>query len=101
MGVTSSGDFFGGSAVALSDVLGDHNFMMTAVSLREFRSYEGTYLNLSRRLHWGATAFDFTQFFYAAPYDLIPDYSRRGAFATQRYSGAVALAQYPSTSSGA
>jgi hypothetical protein len=95
VGVTSSGDFFGGSQVALSDVLGDHNFMMTAVSLREFRSYEGTYLNLTRRLHWGVNAFDFTQFFYAAPYDLIPDYSRRGAFATQRYSGAVALAQYP------
>jgi hypothetical protein len=95
VGVTSSGDFFGGSQVALSDVLGDHNFMMTAVSLREFRSYEGTYLNMSRRLHWGANVFDFTQFFYAAPYDLIPDYSRRGAFATQRYSGAVALAQYP------
>jgi hypothetical protein len=95
VGVTSSGDFFGGSQVALSDVLGDHNFMLTAVSLREFRSYEGTYLNLTRRLHWGVNAFDFTQFFYAAPYDLIPDYSRRGAFATQRYSGAVAIAQYP------
>jgi WD40 repeat protein len=95
VGVTSSGDFFGGSAVALSDVLGDHNFQMTAVSLREFRSYEGSYINLSRRLHWGATAFDFTQFFYAAPYDLIPDYSRRGAFATQRYSGAMGLAEYP------
>ena len=95
VGVTSSGDFFGGSQVALSDVLGDHNFMMTAVSLREFRSYEGTYLNMSRRLHWGVNAFDFTQFFYADPYGLIQDYSRRGAFATQRYSGAVALAQYP------
>jgi hypothetical protein len=95
VGVTSSGDFFGGSAVALSDVLGDHNFTMTAVSLREFRSYEGTYLNLTRRLHWGVTGFDFTQFFYASPYDLLPDYSRRGAFATQRFSGAVGLAQYP------
>jgi WD40 repeat protein len=95
VGVTSSGDFFGGSQVALSDVLGDHNFVLTAVSLREFRSYEGTYLNLSRRLHWGINAFDFTQFFYASPYNLIPDYSRAGAFATQRYSGAVVLAQYP------
>ena len=32
-------------------------------SLREFRSYEGTYLNLSRRLHWGMTGFDDTRFF--------------------------------------
>jgi hypothetical protein len=95
VGVTSSGDFFGGSQVALADVLGDHNFMFTAISVREFRSYEGTYLNLSRRLHWGVNAFDITQFFYASPYNLTPDYSRLGAFATQRYSGAVALAQYP------
>jgi WD40 repeat protein len=96
VGVTSSGDFFGGSQVALSDVLGDHNFTLTAVSLREFRSYEGTYINLSRRLHWGFTGFDFTQFFYSySPYQVSYDYSRRGAFATQRFSGAVALAQYP------
>src|SRR5207245_2088923 len=58
VGVTSGGDFFGGSQVALSDVLGDHNFLFTAMSLREFRSYEGTYINLSRRLHWGCTGFD-------------------------------------------
>jgi len=95
VGVTSSGDFFGGSQVALSDVLSDHNFLFSAISLREFRSYEGTYINLTRRLHWGATGFDYTQFFYAAPYGLQPDFTRRGAFATQRYQGAVALAQYP------
>ncbi len=95
VGVTSGGDFFGGSQVALSDVLGDQNFLFTAISLREFRSYEGTYLNLSRRLHWGLTGFDDTRFFYASPYGLQQGFGRQGAFATQRFSGALALAQYP------
>ena len=67
----------------------------TAMSLREFRSYEGTYLNLSGRLHWGLTGFDDTRFFYASPYGLQQGFGREGAFATQRYSGALALAQYP------
>ena len=95
LGVTSSGDFFGGSQVALSDVLGDKNFLLTAISQREFRSYEGTYIDLGRRLHYGISAFDNTQFFYASPYDLQTSFFREGAFATQRVRGAVALAQYP------
>ena len=96
VGITSSGDLFGGSQVALSDVLGDHNLVVSAVSLREFRSYAGTYVNLSRRLRYGLSGFDYTQFFYASPYGLSQSfYSRQGALATQRYSGALALAEYP------
>jgi hypothetical protein len=95
VGVTSGGDFFGGSQVALTDVLGDQNFVFTAVSLREFRSYDGTYINLAKRLHYGLSAFDTTRFFFASPYALQPGFFREGAFATQRYTGASAIAQYP------
>jgi len=95
VGVTSGGDFFGGTQVALTDVMGDQNFLFTALSLREFRTYEGTYINLSHRTHWGLTGFDTTRFFYADPYQLTPGFGRQGAFATQRYSGALLLAQYP------
>jgi len=95
VGITSSGDVFGGSQVALSDVLGDHNFTVSAISLREFRSYAGSYVNLSRRLHYGLSGFDYKQFFYASPYGLGQNsYSRQGALATQRYSGALAVAEY-------
>ncbi|HEX6737907.1 MAG TPA: BamA/TamA family outer membrane protein, partial [Vicinamibacteria bacterium] len=94
VGVTSSGDFFGGSQVALSDVLGDHNFVFTALSVAEFRSYDGTYFNLSHRTHWGLSGFDNTRFFYASPYvDL--GFSRRGAIATQRVTGGLAVMRYP------
>ena len=44
--ISSSGDFFGGSQVALTDVLGDQNFVFTAYALREFRNYQFDYLNL-------------------------------------------------------
>ncbi len=95
VGVTSGGDFFGGSQIALSDVLGDKNFLGTAISLREFRSYNGTFIDLSRRFHYGLSAFDNTQFFYASPYELQGGFFRQGAFATQRLRGGLAIAQYP------
>jgi len=95
VGVTSSGDFFGGSQAALSDVLGDQNFIFTASSVREFRSYDATYFNLGQRLQWGISASDQTQFFYASPYDLVPGFSREGAIATQRYTGASLIGVYP------
>jgi hypothetical protein len=97
LGVTSSGDFFGGSQVALTDVLGDHQFVLTAYSLREFRTYEGTYINLASRLHWGIEAFDTTRFFYADPYGAILTnyFSRQGAIATQRLTGANVIGTYP------
>jgi dipeptidyl aminopeptidase/acylaminoacyl peptidase len=95
VGVTSSGDFFGGTAIGLTDVLGDHNFTFTALSIREFRTYEGTYINLAKRLHYGITGFDTTSFFYASPYGLQTGFFRQGAIATQRYSGGQFIAQYP------
>jgi hypothetical protein len=93
--VTSGGDFFGGSQVALTDVLGDNSFLLTAYSLREFRNYEGDYINLASRFHYGLSAFDNTRFFY--PTFRIPTrgFSRDGAFATQRITGASVVAQYP------
>ena len=95
VGVTSGGDFYGGSQVALTDVLGDQNFVFTAISMREFRTYDGTYINLAKRLHYGISAFDTTRFFFASPYALQPGFSREGAMATQRYTGATGIAQYP------
>ncbi len=93
--ISSSGDFFGGSQVALSDVLGDQNFVLTAYALREFRNYQFDYLNLAARFQYGVQAFDSTRFFY--PSFLIPTrgFSREGAFATQRYTGGSLVGQYP------
>jgi outer membrane protein assembly factor BamA len=95
VGVTSGGDFFGGTQVALSDVLGDQNFLFTALSFRELRSYDGTYVNLSHRLQYGVSLFDTTRFFFASPYNLQVGFSREGAFSTQRYTGGLVRGTYP------
>jgi hypothetical protein len=99
--VTSNGDFFGGSQVALTDVLGDQNFVVTASSFREFRTYEGLYFNLAKRLHWGVLGYDQTIFSYPTAYIPQNFYSREGALFTQRATGATLLASTRSTSSGA
>jgi hypothetical protein len=95
LGVTSSGDFFGGSQVALTDVLGDQNLVITAYSFRELQSYSLNYVNLSRRFQYGFNLFDQKQFFYSSPYQLQPGFSRQGAYATQRYTGGLLVGSYP------
>lgn len=102
VGVTSSGDFYGGTAVALTDVLGDQLFTFQVLSIRSYRSYDMRYTNLASRLQWGASVFDYTQFFYAAPYGTIPggfngyyDITRDAATAVSRSTGAQVFAQYP------
>jgi hypothetical protein len=103
VGVTSSGDFYGGTAVALTDVLGDQFFNFQVLSIREFRSYDVRYTNLASRFQYGLDFFDNTFFFYAAPYGVFGapgyggyyDITRDAATATQRTTGFQAFAQYP------
>ncbi|MCG6922261.1 MAG: hypothetical protein LJF15_14420 [Acidobacteria bacterium] len=101
VGVTSSGDFYGGTAVALTDVLGDQLFTFQVLSIREFRSYDVRYTNLASRFQYGLNGFDTTYFFYAAPYGTFRNYgyyydnTRDLATATQRSTGFQAFAQYP------
>jgi Tol biopolymer transport system component len=94
VGFTSNGDFFGGSQVALTDVLGDQSFVFTASSVREYRNYAAQYANLSSRWNWGITASDFT-YYYFSPYQYSSLYTRDGALATERYTGAIGFAVYP------
>ena len=93
--LTSNGDFFGGSQIALTDVLGDQNITATAYSFREFRSYQGVYTNLATRLHYGVSAFDTTIFSFPTAYVPQTFYSRDGVLFTQRQTGAILFAQYP------
>ncbi|HEY6552983.1 MAG TPA: hypothetical protein VI669_06485, partial [Vicinamibacteria bacterium] len=95
LGVTSGGDFFGGSQVALTDVLGDQSLVVTAYSFRELQSYSANYVNLSHRFQYGFNLFDQKQFFYSSPYNLQPGFNRQGAYATQRYTGGLVVGSVP------
>ena len=64
VGVTSSGDVFGGSAVTFSDVLGDQQFTMYAASISQYRTLSLSYLNLAKRFNYALQGYSQTQFFY-------------------------------------
>jgi Tol biopolymer transport system component len=95
VGFTSGGDFFGGTQLALADVLNDQSFLFTALSIREFRNYDLSYYNQSKRLQWGASLFDTTSYFFSSPYNLQPGFNREGAFVTSRVTGLSTFASYP------
>jgi hypothetical protein len=101
VGVTSSGDVFGGSQVSFTDVLGDQQFSLYASSVQQYKTMSFSYLNLSRRLQWALQGYSQTQFFYGALegafYDPIYSnlISRSDALATQTVRGGTAFAIYP------
>jgi hypothetical protein len=100
VGVTSGGDFFGGTQVTFTDVLGDQQFNFYAESVSQYRSLSLSYLNLSRRFQYALQGFSQTQFyyannagtFYAAQYGFL---SHKDALATQTARGGTAFGIYP------
>jgi hypothetical protein len=100
VGVTSGGDFFGGTQVTFSDVLGDQQFNFYAESVSQYRSMSLSYLNLSRRFQYALQGFSQTQFyyandagtFYAAQYGFL---SHKDALATQTSRGGTIFGIYP------
>jgi hypothetical protein len=95
LAVSTSGDFFGGTQVALTDVLGDQNFLFTFYSIRELRTYEASYFTLAKRFQYGVSAFDRKAFYFSNLFVPQLTYSRQGAFLTQRATGATLIGQYP------
>ncbi len=94
IGVTSGGDFYGGTGISFSDVLGDQSFTFLALSVREFRTYSGNYTNRSGRLQYSLSGFDSTSFFFASPFSFTPSFSRDDALTTIRQTGATAAGVY-------
>ena len=100
VGVTSGGDFFGGTQVTFSDVLGDQQFNFYAESVSQYRSLSLSYLNLSRRFQYAMQGFSQTQFyyannagtFYAAQYGFL---SHKDALATSTTRGGTIFGIYP------
>jgi hypothetical protein len=101
LGVTSGGDFFGGTQIAFTDVLGDQQFNLFAASVSQYRTMSLSYLNLERRLQWALQGYSQTQFFYGQLegllYDpaLAPLVDRDLAVATRTVRGGTAFGIYP------
>src|SRR5262249_54294242 len=100
VGVTSGGDFFGGTQVTFTDVLGDQQFNIYAESVSQYRSMSVGYLNLSRRFQYALQGFSLTQFYYANDPGTyyaqnLGFLSHSDALATQTERGGTAFAIYP------
>ncbi len=101
LGVTSGGDFFGGTQISFTDVLGDQQFNMFAASVSQYRTLSLTYHNLERRFQYALQGYSQTQFFYGAVegvfYDptFTPYIDRDLAVATRTVRGGTAFGIYP------
>ncbi len=99
VGITSGGDFFGGTSISFTDVLGDQQVGMYVSSVQQYRTMSASYLNQSRRLQWAAQAFSQTQFFYGLDPRLIADLGlildRDDALATRNIRGVTAFGIWP------
>ena len=102
VGVTSGGDVFGGTQITFSDVLGDKQFNVFAASISQYRTFMGSYVNLSRRLQYAIQGYTTTQFFYGQIGGVFYDPAFSGfidrdlAQATRTVQGGSAFAIYPS-----
>jgi Tol biopolymer transport system component len=101
VGLTSGGDFLGGTAIAFTDVLGDQQFTMYATSVSQYRSFSGSYINLERRFQYAIQGFSETQFFYGQNQAIFYDPAFSGfidrdlAVATTTTRGATAFGIWP------
>jgi len=101
VGVTSSGDVFGGTAVTFSDVLGDQQFSLFAASISQYRTLSLSYLNLAHRFNYALQGYSQTQFFYGNLEGVFYDPAFSGivdrdlSIATRTVRGATAYGIWP------
>ena len=97
--VSTDGSIYGGSTVTFSDLLANHIFTVSAYQVRDFRSMAFNYVNLSRRLQWAVSAYQYTLFYYPDFYYYDPALwnfaTYQDALSTRRITGATIMAYYP------
>jgi hypothetical protein len=100
VGITNSGDVFGGTQVSFGDVLGDKQVNLFAASISQYRTLSLSYTDLSRRFQFALQGYSQTQFFYGQLgglfYDpaFAPLLSRDDALATRTVRGGSAFGIY-------
>ena len=98
VGATSGGDLLGGTSISFSDVLGDQNFTLFAYSISQYRTFAGSYANLSGRFQFAAQGFSQESFFYGQAGLFGPGLgflNRDDALAVQTVRGGNVFGIYP------
>jgi len=91
VGVNSDNTLISQTYLSFADHYGDRRFDLLLESVSGFSNFQFTYLDLAKRLQWGATVFDNRQYYvYGA--SLEGNVLRQRVY---RETGAAAFAQYP------
>jgi WD40 repeat protein len=88
VGVADDGTLLSNVGIQFSDLMGNHRIFISAGSVSDYGQYNVTYINQKRRFDWGASAYDFRDYFV--------DYGT-GTRLEQlyRFTGADFFVQYP------
>jgi len=100
IGLTSNGDFLGGTQITFTDVLGDQQFSVLAYSLSQYRTLGFSYANLAGRMQFALQGYSQEQFFFGYAPGLAFDpglgfLSRDDALAVRTVRGGSGFAIYP------
>jgi hypothetical protein len=101
VGVTNSGDVYGGTSVTFGDVLGDKQFNFTVASISQYRTFSMSYINIGQRFQYAIQGYSQTLFYYGQVggtfYDptYSPFISRDQAQSTQTIQGGSITGIYP------
>jgi Tol biopolymer transport system component len=90
-GVSSDQLFVSRSTIYMSDMLGNRRFIASLDSVNTFSNFDFLYLDMRRRMSWGARLFDNRSFFITPNFEA-GRYDRRQIY---RETGAMALTSYP------
>ena len=90
-GVSSDQLLVSRSTIYMSDMLGNRRFIASLDSVSSFSNFDFLYLDMQRRLNWGARLFD-NRSFYIIPNFETGRYERKQAY---RETGAMGLVSYP------
>jgi Tol biopolymer transport system component len=90
-GVTSEQLLLSRSTLYMSDMLGNRRFIASLDSVDTFSNFDFLYLDLHRRVNWGARVFD-NRSFYTLPNFQEQEQERREAY---RETGAFGIVSYP------
>ena len=92
-GVSSDQLFLSRSTVFMSDMLGNRRFIASLDSVSSFSNFDFIYLDMHRRLSWGARLFDDRSFYVTRDINT----GDRDARLIYRQTGAMGLLSYPFT----
>ena len=92
-GVSSDQRFISRSTIYMSDMLGNRRFIIGLDSVDTFSNFDLLYLDMRRRMNWGARVFDNRSFY------LTPNFEEQRFDQVQYYreTGAIGLVSYPFT----